>query len=272
MEPAVETTEALSAIEAQTRAEIDTQVRTAKAFPRSVKTFMQDCTTLATLNEDVAASCIYALPRGGKSIEGPSARLAEIIMSSWGNCRAGARVIEVGEKEVVAQAVFRDVERNTTVTFEVRRRITDRYGKRYNDDMITVTGNAACSIAFRNVVFRGVPKAYWDPIYQAARHASIGDVKTIENRRAEMVGYFQKMGVTETQILDTLGKSGIEDIGQEELIQLRGLATALKDGDTTIEETFGKKARVKAPRKTASSKEITDEIKSGQEDLGLENA
>src|SRR5471032_1019018 len=84
----------MALVSAITKAELDGQITTARAFPRSVKRFINRCTDLATLNEDVAESCMYALPRGGKTIEGPSARFAEILQSSWGNCRAGARVID----------------------------------------------------------------------------------------------------------------------------------------------------------------------------------
>ncbi|MFN8826683.1 MAG: hypothetical protein ACK501_17070, partial [Planctomycetota bacterium] len=47
------------------------------------------------------------------------------------------------------------------------RRITGKNGRRYSSDMIGVTGNAACSIALRNAVFRGIPRAFWIDIYDA---------------------------------------------------------------------------------------------------------
>ncbi len=53
------------------RAEIDQQIATARAFPRSTKRFVTECMDMATLNEQVAADCIYALPRDGKTVEGP---------------------------------------------------------------------------------------------------------------------------------------------------------------------------------------------------------
>src|SRR6185436_14130544 len=75
----------LSVLETQTRGEIDMQISTAKKWPRSIKKFKETAAEMATLDEDTAAACIYALPRDGKTIEGPSARLAEIILSAWGN-------------------------------------------------------------------------------------------------------------------------------------------------------------------------------------------
>jgi hypothetical protein len=237
------------------RAELDQQITTARAFPRSLKRFMNECMDMATLNEQVAADCIYALPRDGKTIEGPSARLAEIVASAWGNCRAGSRIVSEDAEFITAQGVFHDLERNVSITYEVRRRITDRSGRKFKPDMIAVTGNAACSIALRNAVFKGVPKAFWSGIYDAARQAAVGDVKTIANKRADALAYLQKMGVTEAQVLAVLNLQGVEDIGTDQLATLRGLITAIKDGDTTVDQAFGGqepagsgKPRVAAPK------------------------
>lgn len=221
------------------RAELDQQITTARAFPRSLKKFVNECMDMATLTEQVAAECIYALPRDGKTIEGPSARLAEIVASAWGNCRAGSRIVSEDAEFITAQGIFHDLERNVSITYEVRRRITGRDGRRFKPDMIAVTGNAACSIALRNAVFKGVPKAFWSGIYDAARRAAVGDVKTIANKRADALAYLQKMGVTNEQVLAVLNVAGVEDIGSDQLATLRGLITAIKDGDTTVDDAFG---------------------------------
>lgn len=232
----------LSALQAMTRADIDQQIATAHAYPRSIKRFIDEATDMATLNEEIAAGCIYALPRDGKTIEGPSARLAEIAASAWGNCRAGARVIGEDKDFVTAQGVFHDLEKNVAIAFEVKRRITDRNGRRFKPDMIAVTGNAAASIALRNAVFKGIPKSFWNEVYNSARKVVVGDTKTLANRRAEAIVYLQKFGVTEAQVLAKLGRAGAQDITGDDLVTLRGLVTALKEGDTTVEETFGEGA------------------------------
>lgn len=227
---------------ARSRVELDQQVATARAYPRSIKKFVSQCMEMATLNEQVAEECFYALPRKEKGetkmIEGPSARLAEIVASAWGNCRAGARVIDEGAEFITAQGVFQDIERNVHVTMEVRRRITGSSGRRYSADMIGVTGNAACSIALRNAVFRGVPKALWNEVYQAARRTAVGDAQTLANKRSSMFAHFQKLGASREAILAAIGVAGEEDIGLDELATLKGIATAIKEGDTTVEQAF----------------------------------
>jgi hypothetical protein len=223
-----------------TKAELDQQITTARAYPRSLKRFVNSCREMATLNQEVAAECFYSLPRDGKMIEGPSARLAEIVASAWGNCRAGSRVVDEGNEFITAQGVFHDLEQNVAITYEVKRRITNKFGKRYSADMIAVTGNAACSIALRNAVFKGVPKAFWNDIYKAARLAAVGDIKTLANTRAEAFAYLQKMRVPKANVLQVLGVDGEEDVGIEEIASLRGLINSIKEGETTVDEVFFK--------------------------------
>ena len=236
------------------RSEIDMQIATAHKFPRSIKRFRQEALAMVTLNEQIAESCIYALPRGNKTIEGPSARFAEVVASAWGNCRAGARVVSDQGNFVTAQGIFHDLERNVAITYEVQRRITDSRGRRYNDDMIGVTGNAASSIALRNAILKGVPKAFWDDMYQAARATVMGDFQTLANRRAEAMKAFVALGVKPDQVFAKLGVSGVEDIGLEHLVTLRGLITAIKEGDTTPEQAFGDVDKPATPKSEGPNK------------------
>lgn len=220
------------------RAEIDQQIATAKKYPRSIKRFLDEATAMATLNDSIAQQCIYALPRDGKTIEGPSARFGEIVASAWGNCRAGARVVNEGPEFITAQGVFHDLERNVAITYEVQRRITDSKGRRYKPDMIGVTANAACSIALRNAILKGVPKAFWEPIYQKSRAVVAGNFSTLANKRAQAIKEFAIYGVTEPMILAKLGRDGTQDITPDDLVTLFGLLTAIRDGDTTPEQAF----------------------------------
>jgi hypothetical protein len=218
--------------------QIDLQIRTARAYPRSLKAFSNTALAMATANVDVASSCFYCLPRGGKSIEGPSVRLAEIVGSAWGNLRFGARVIREDAKYIYAEGMAFDLERNVAMTIEIRRKITNKHGKKYTDDMITTTANAACAIALRNAIFKVVPKAFVDPIYNAAKHAAIGDIATLETRRHKMIDHFGKMGIVPERIFKAMGIEGLEDIDLKILEKLTGMNTAINDGDLKIDDAF----------------------------------
>ena len=236
-------------VELLARADIDVAIATAHKFPRSISAFRQEAMAMVTLSETVASECVYALPRDGKTIEGPSARFAEVIASAWGNCRAGARIVAESGDFITAQGVFHDLQRNLSITFELQRRITDKNGRRFKPDMIGVTGNAACSIALRNAVLKGIPKAFWADMYEAARKTAKGDYKALATRRADAIKAFQGFGVTSDQLFKTLGVQGEQDISPDHLLTLRGLLTAIRDGETTPEEAF---APAEAQTKAAS--------------------
>jgi hypothetical protein len=238
-----------SALAALTSAEIDQQVTTARKFPRTIKRFLQEVEQMACLSDDIANECTYVLPRKDRSgqtknIEGPSVRFAEIVASAWGNSRIGARIIGEDSDFIIAQGVFHDLERNVAISFENRRRITDKNGRRFSADMVAVTGNAAASIALRNAIFKGVPKAYWGPAWQKSRQVAMGDAKTLGTRRIAAMEAMRKLGATDQQVLDLFAIKGIEDLGLEHLAQLRGIMVAVRDGETSIEQAFAGPAPV----------------------------
>lgn len=239
------------AVGAIVKSEVEAQLDAAHRYPRSVSRFLKEACSLATVSQEVAESCIYSLPRGGKMITGPSVRLAEICASAYGNLHAGMRVVDVEDANVVGQGVAWDLEKNLRVTLEVRRRITNKHGKRYDDDMITMTGNAACSIAFRNAVFRVIPRAFVTAIYDKIRAVAVGDAKTLDARRLQVIERFEKLGVSRERVLLRLEKKGIEDLGLEDLENLIGIGTAIKNGDATIEQAFP----VAAPAPTPQAEE-----------------
>lgn len=231
-----------SAVESATRAEVDIQISTANRFPRSLRMFMKEAESMVSMDEGVAESCLYALKRNGRDgqsvIQGPSARFAEIIAIAWRNLRITGRIVGDDGKMLTGQGMCLDLERNVGRTVEVKRRVTTARGQRYSDDMVVVTGNAAISIAARNAVLQTIPKAYWNPIYLKARDVSIGKAETLLSKRQKMVEYFSKMGVDVAQICEAVGKKGEEEIGLEELAVLKGFATAIKEGDQTVDEIF----------------------------------
>lgn len=244
--------------ESQARGEVDTQIATAKRFPRSIRQFKERALSLATLDEETAGSCFYALPRDGKTIEGPSARLAEIVAASWGNLRATANIVEDDGQFITARGTCWDLENNVAMATEVRRRVTNRNGQRFSADMVNTTANAACSIALRNAVFKVVPMAIVRPVYLEAKRIAVGDATTLVKRRTDMVAYFGKMGVQPPQVCAAVERESIEDITVDDLAVLKGLATAIKEGDTTVDEAFPPLA--KAEKKDQPPKTATENL------------
>jgi hypothetical protein len=234
--------------------DLEVQITTARRFPRSIKSFVDRALQMATLDEETSKACFYALPRDGKTIAGPSARLAEICAAAYQHLRVGAKVIREDEKWVYSVGAAWDVENNVAITFEVRRRITDRNQRRYNDDMIGVTGNAASSIALRNAVFKIIPSAFWRPIYEQCRKVAVGDAKSLAGRRAKMLEHFQKtMAVDPARIFAAIGVKGVEDITLEQLEILIGYATAIREGDSTVDEIFPPASAIPMPQRASEA-------------------
>lgn len=234
------------------KAEIDQQIATAHAYPRSIERFRTKAFSMLTLNQETAIECFYVLPRGGKKIQGPSVRLAEIIAAAYGNLRAGGRVTDESRDFVTAQGVCHDLENNLAITFEVKRRIVDSHGARYNIDMIGTTGNAAVSISLRNAILRVVPKALWLPLYNKAIDIAKGDEKTLEFRRDACLAGFDKLKITRAQVFEFLGVAGVNDIGLDQLVELIGLGNAIKNGEVDPKEVFIKD--IQEPRRTSEGK------------------
>lgn len=227
-------------VDAVERANVDSQVATAKRYPRNIKRSIDNSIVMATMDSETAQSCGYALPRGGRPITGPSVHLAKIVVSNWGNMRTEAKVVQITDKQIISRGTCWDLEANVASAFEVRRSIVDSKGKRYSDDMITVTGNAANSIAYRNAVFSVVPKAVVDKVYKAAQRFITGDLSDEEKlikRRTDAINHFnEEWGITEAEVIRLCGKQTVNQIRANEIALLLGMAQSLKDGDTTVED------------------------------------
>jgi hypothetical protein len=225
------------------RAQIDMQIATAKKYPRIVATVKQEIIDLATLDEETASSCFYTLKRGDKVIQGPSIRLGEIAFSCWGNIRGGTRIAETvvdgAMPHVVVQSVAHDLQKNTCITMEKRRRIFKKRSKGAPDeDDVNLAVNACSSIALRDAIFRVIPKTIINPALAAAMKKAIGDPKSLVTKRFSVVSRLKQMGVSEERILAAVECAKVEDIDADRLANLIGLGTAIRDSEMTVEQAF----------------------------------
>lgn len=226
----------------QDKALVDVQVATAKQYPRDITRLIKNIEALVSMDEETAQTCAYALTRSGKTVTGPSVHLAKIIMQNYGNMRADAKVVAIEENFVRSQAVAWDIENNIAIKIEVLRKITDKKGNRYSEDMIVMTGNAANSIAFRNAVLAVVPTSITRKALYAAKEKITGDIsdKTkLTARAVKMIDHFKSAhAVSEGEILKFLQHLNIDEITGDDIVKMIGINQAILDGDTTVEQTF----------------------------------
>lgn len=251
-------------VDAVERANVESQVATAKRYPRDIRRSIDNSVVMATMNQETAQSCSYALPRGGKPITGPSVHLAKIIVSNWGNMRTEAKVVQITDKQVISRGTCWDLETNVASAFEVRRSIIGKNGQRFSDDMITVTGNAANSIAYRNAVFAVIPKAITDRVYYAAQKFITGDLsdydKLLKVRTGVLNNFKNNYGITEEEVVKMCGKQTANQIGADEISMLMGTIQALKDEDTTVDELMKPIRESKEAKKDAMKKAISTSV------------
>jgi hypothetical protein len=224
-----------------TKAEIDQQISTAHAFPRSPSSARDRMISLATLDDQMAEECIYSVPRGGKQIRGPSIRFAEIVLNSWGNVRCAARVTheDIIARYVEAEALVHDLESNVGYVARARRRIEYKKNRTTVDaDMVQLAGAAAISVARRNAILGAVPKPVWRRAQEAVESVIKGSTKTLVERRDAAVGYFNKAGVQTERILKALEIKHIDDITLDHLVDLQGMRSALKTGEASLDQLF----------------------------------
>ena len=224
-----------------TKTEIEQQLSAAHNWPRSPSRARDVMVSLATMDEQTAAECIYSVPRGGKQIRGPSIRFAEIVMSSWTNVRCAARVTfeDRIERFVEAECVFHDLESNVGYVARARRRIELKRGRKsVDDDMVQIAGAAAISVARRNAILGAVPKPVWRRALEAVESVVKGDQKTLVERRDAAISYFNKMGVQTERLLKALDVAHVDDISLENLVDLNGMRSALKNNESTLDQLF----------------------------------
>ncbi|MDE2024875.1 MAG: hypothetical protein KGJ07_00100 [Patescibacteria group bacterium] len=221
--------------------QINTQVSTAKAYPRDLKRSYNNALATIQLSKSIAESCIYSLPpRDGKPITGPSVRLAEIMLSTWTNMHFSTRVVGNNGKFISVQAIVIDRENNNICIETVDRSImtSGKNGKTprtYTYDMQQTTAAAAASIALRRATLRCLGKHFADMLYEEAKKVAVGDISVT---RAKIIAQFEKNGVPKEKIFAYYNIQSIDDIDEEILADIIGKKTAIVEGKFTKDTAF----------------------------------
>ena len=242
-------TEQEGLIQSINRAELELQIDTAKRYPRDVENVLSQIKMYATMDTEAIEEYFYIIRRDGKLIEGLSVRMAEVLASSWGNIRVQTHIVGNDGKTITAQGVCYDLEKNVSVSVDVKRGITNPKGKTYSEDMQVLTGNAASSIAFRNAILKIIPKAITKKVINEIKQIAIGQDVNIDVAREEILKYYDSIGVTKQQLFDYLSIGGIGDMNVNIVFELKALKNAIKEGTTTAKETFVPKEKTVEEKK-----------------------
>lgn len=222
--------------------QIDSRVATAKQYPRDLKKFLQNSIDTATMSEEIAESCFYALPRKKKMdngkyentyIKGPSIRLAEIIFPNYGNMIAETKIISTNQKTVTVEGEITDLENMTAVKGQFIENVNGTHS-----DAQKLAVLSAQSKLFRNLVFRTIPKSFVDQVYaQAVKHA-VGNSKSLGAKAQAILKRFQALGIDKDKIFSFLNKQSENEFSAEDIENLIGVGTAIKEGTLSIDDAF----------------------------------
>ena len=267
----LDTQSSVQVFQAQERAAIDTQVATAKQYPRELKRVRDNSIAIVCMDAETAQSCRYAKPVGGKNVTGASVHLARIVAQQYGNIRVQQRIKNIDAKTIVAEAVAFDMETNYAVSVEARRSIVDKFGNRYKDSMIETTSMAILAIAERNAILKIIPKSIIDSVYNEAFKCANGDLsdkaKLIIARDKALDFFKEEYGASEKQVVELLGLKTKEAIKPEHIADLRGYMQSLKDKEVSPDDLFKPEVDEKKAKKLAKQFADFEEVKEGNENV-----
>ena len=220
-------------------ASLEVAINLAERRPRSIERFIKTATTLATRDPETARSCFYTLKRGAQDIQGESVRMAEIVLSSYQNLMfSEPDIIELSPTLTMVSGRVWDLETNTSLSDSVLVRTAYKDGKPYNEDMKIMAARGGISKLLRNLVFRVVPRALLQPVKAAAIEVAWGAGLSFEGRRNRVVDWIKSLNIDLNRAWKSLGVNGPADLTEDDLIKLTGIRTAIKDGDTTVDQAF----------------------------------
>jgi len=223
-------------------AEVQASMAIAKRYPRdeyaAYTRIMAACK-----RQSLAESAVYAYPRGGATVTGPSIRLAEVLANAWGNIDYGYREIGSGPGYTDVECYAFDKESNSRAcrTFRVQHvRSTRQGGKGLTDprDVYELVANQA-SRRVRACILQIIPGDITEAAVKACEETmqrAGGDVPLVDRVR-KMATAFQGLGITTEMLERRLGHK-LDAAIETELAQLRRIYTAIKDGAAKREDYF----------------------------------
>lgn len=246
-----------------------------------------------------AEAAIYRKPVGKKKneetgeyeqqyVEGLSVRFAEAAIRNISNFYSSATSIYDDQDMAIVRVTVMDLESNATIEIDVhvsktverkflkkgQRPIAERvnsYGDPVfivpaTDDEVLNKTNALVSKALRNGVLRLLPGDIQDDCEMACRETQKArDQQDPEGAKKRLFDGFATLGIMPDQLKEYLGHANALRPG--ELAELRGIYSAIRDGETTWSAIVDAKAPPADGEKkdTAAAKKVTDLIEKHKE-------
>jgi hypothetical protein len=194
----------------------------------------------------------YTYPRGGQKVNGPSIRLAEAIATAWGNIDYG--VVELsnsnGLSEMMAYAWDLETNVRRSMVFSVKHERDTKQGKKDltdNRDIYEITANMGAR-RVRACILGVIPADVVDEALKICNETLVkGEGKNFDDSVKQMLLAFEKsFKVSRQQIEDYIGYD-VSSFDANDLVNLKGVFDAIRDGIGKREDYFNFKKDVVNP-------------------------
>lgn len=232
-------------------AEIQGMMAVAKRFPRNY-TASYNRIIQACKRRSLAEQAMYAYPKGGQTVSGPSIRMAEVLAQNWGNIDNGVIELEQRDGESTMMAYALDLETNyrKQMVWTVKHVRDTKKGRQHLSDardIYELTANQG-SRRLRACILAVIPG---DVIEAAEKECDDTLKKTtgepLIDRIRKMVTMFSELGVTQEMIEKRLAHN-IDVTIETELVTLGKIYRSVKDGFTGRAEWFEFGTKEAAPQ------------------------
>ena len=223
----------------------------AAARPRDMEKMKAELTSQLLAFPALAEDAIYEKPVGKdpetgeqRVARGLSVRSAEVLAEAYGFNRVRVDVTQVDDNHVKVEATFTDYQRGRIWQDAgiLSKFYKDRYGKmnRTPDDRFyNVVVKAESSRRVREVILRsvnaGLKAWFWNECERML------DERLDERTVDAILGRFNGIGVTRQQVETYIGRPQSMGWTGDDRKKLLAVWNAIKDGETTIAETFGQR-------------------------------
>jgi hypothetical protein len=225
--------------------EVQAAVIMAKKFPRDMNAaytrIIESCRRSTLANQSV-----YAYPRAGQTVSGPSIRLAEVLAQNYGNLQFGVKEIERHSGKSVAESYCWDLETNVreSKVFEVPHEVQLKGGKmkRLTDprDIYEIVANNGAR-RLRACILGIIPGDIVEAaVMECRRTMAKGGGEPLGDRIRKAVLAYKELGITQAMIEERLGHEIGVTTG-EELVELQAIYTSIRDKQSKRSDFFNVK-------------------------------
>lgn len=254
---------ASSAIAAQSKAMVESRYIMAMRNPRNWDTVRQDLIKECRRPSFANNKSAYYIKPIGQGVEGLGIRFVEVALRCMKNVLVETTMIFEDDIKEVHRVSVTDLEANITYPLDVRVSKTVERSKpngdgsylsvrknSYGKDVFTILGTdddllnkrgALISKAIRTIGLRIIPGDLCDEAEDIIKHIRLDEAaKDPDAERRKIIDAFSTIGVTATDLIAYLGH-GLEKCAPAQIVTLRGIFGAVKDGEATWQSVMQNK-------------------------------